>query len=41
MRMSITDYIKIVSYAIKNQKVSEFVDLKIQKDSYNFKRFDN
>ena len=33
MRLSLPDYAKIAIYAIKNRKVSEFVDLKIQKDS--------
>ena len=32
MRLSLLDYAKIAIYAIKNRKVSEFVDLKIQKD---------
>ncbi len=32
MRFTLSDYAKIAIYAIKNRKVSEFVDLKIQKD---------
>ncbi len=37
MKMTLTDYVKIVSYAVKNRKVSEFVDLKIQKNADNKK----
>ena len=32
MRFTPSDYVKIAIYAIKNKKISEFVDLKIQKD---------
>ena len=32
MRLTLPDYAKIAIYAIKNKKISEFVDLKIQKD---------
>jgi len=32
IRLNLSDYAKIAIYAIKNHKVSEFVDLKLQKD---------
>ncbi len=32
VRFTLSDYAKIAIYAIKNKKISEFVDLKIQKD---------
>ena len=33
MRMTLASYAKIGLYAIKNHRVSEYVDLKLQKDS--------